>query len=280
MPARKFEDDDLRALVAEGLHQMEIARRLRVSPQAVRSRLDRLGIDARGGCGGRRRTYPISAAQLRAMAAEGLTMTEAAARLGSSTSRVSQLVKSLGVDWPTGLDAIQSRRAGLVAALRDGAPLEHLMNCFGFTDVSAARIVADAGWSVIQGRVWSPPELARLARRLDFAALADHVGCGTSGMAANGLRRVLRRHGIPIPQGSPRTTPPSPRQAVRAAPKKAPEDAGISGPEVVAHPFWTPEREAMLARLASYDDINAYAARIRRPYQDVLARWHRVRAGA
>lgn len=58
----------------------------------------------------------------------------------------------------------------------------------------------------------------------------------------------------------------------------APE--AVNGPTApVAHPFWTPSRDAMILRTEGrYADLSAVAEALGRPMATVLQRWHQVRA--
>ncbi|WP_347311381.1 hypothetical protein [Defluviimonas sp. SAOS-178_SWC] len=63
---------------------------------------------------------------------------------------------------------------------------------------------------------------------------------------------------------------------------KAAEGAGSGEkppPSMPAHPFWTPERDAVVFRTGGrYGDIAELVAVIGRPHAAILQRWHQLRA--
>ena len=104
----------------------------------------------------------------------------------------------------------------------------------------------------------------RLADGVSQAAIAREAGLSAAAVSL---------HVKAIREAS-RAVPP-PRTAVRG-PARVREEV----PEVVAHPFWTVEREAVLTRCTSWEDLNTLAAQWGKPVRFVEARWHRVRVAA
>lgn len=101
------------------------------------------------------------------------------------------------------------------------------------------------------------------ARGLRVNALAREIGC-----SAAAVTKATRRHRVLLPG-----------QAEQQEPAVAPARPEILPRPLPPHPFWTPERDALILKTAGhYEALSRVAGMIGKPLQACLARHHRLRA--
>lgn len=153
----------------------------------------------------------------------------------------------------------------------EGLVLADIAARAGIAEHTARHLLRRHGYVPAPRRVVPVAELARLCARTGFRELARELGYSEKG--CGGFARTLKGLGLACrdaerPPVSPSVRPPAARRRTGC-------------PPAPPHPFWTPERDALLiARGDTYSGRDFVARKLGVPVSRVTARWHIVRVAA
>lgn len=186
--ASRLSDTDLRAALAAGRSDADIAAAHGLAPQTVARRRRALGV--------RRVNGPppaISDAVLRALVAEGLSVPDIAARTGCSARAVRRRADRLGLlPRPGARTAAEIFEGVDLQALARVCTVRQIAEHVGCNRKTAARALAALGLQAIPGRHDVPEgEFRGMAAWLTAAQIAE-----ATGMELKAVYRRLRRLGI------------------------------------------------------------------------------------
>ncbi|HBS99640.1 MAG TPA: hypothetical protein DEB47_07175 [Citreicella sp.] len=218
---RRFSDDDLRALHAEGLTDTDISERLGVSRGAVQWR--RVMLDLPSTCAGRPH-LPFDVETLLAHHAAGLTDPDIARLMGTTGCRIKYQRNKLGLagNYKPGSPSLSNGK--LRALHSEGLTDREIAARVGLSVATVGERRRNLSLPAQRRPPMSadPDRVAQLrGEGLSYAEIGRRLGCGKSTAGRACLRLGVAENAVPPPRKTPVPAPVPVKAKSKAAPLKA-----------------------------------------------------------